>query len=336
MAEIILGLGSSHGPLLSTPPEEWHQRAAADRRNSGLWYRGRQWSFDELVTERGGPGVFQEEIDPGVCHQRRQACDAAIDTLSKTLYETSPDVVVIVTDDQREAFSEELQPTMGIFYGDEVAHMPLDEDTLAAMGPGLAVAASGHVPDEPKTYPCAPDLARHTIGTLIDDGFDVATSARMPAGSHGDHSIGHGFGFIYKRIMPDPIPILPVFVNSFYPPNQPTAARCFDFGRALGRAVASWNTTRTVAFVASGGLTHFVIEEDFDRAFLDALAQDDQAYLTGIPQDRLQSGTSEMRNWIVVAGAMSTSPHTMELIDYVPCYRSEAGTGSAMGFAQWK
>jgi len=26
----------------------------------------------------------------------------------------------------------------------------------------------------------------------------------------------------------------------------------------------------------------------------------------------------------------------MTLIDYVPCYRSEAGTGSGMGFAYWK
>ena len=26
---------------------------------------------------------------------------------------------------------------------------------------------------------------------------------------------------------------------------------------------------------------------------------------------------------------------TMDLIDYVPCYRSLAGTGTAMGFAVW-
>jgi 3-O-methylgallate 3,4-dioxygenase len=25
----------------------------------------------------------------------------------------------------------------------------------------------------------------------------------------------------------------------------------------------------------------------------------------------------------------------MTLVDYVPCYRSEAGTGNAMGFAYW-
>jgi 3-O-methylgallate 3,4-dioxygenase len=26
----------------------------------------------------------------------------------------------------------------------------------------------------------------------------------------------------------------------------------------------------------------------------------------------------------------------MTLIDYVPCYRSPAGTGCAMGFAEWR
>src|ERR1700704_6157262 len=48
-----------------------------------------------------------------------------------------------------------------------------------------------------------------------------------------------------------------------------------------------------------------------------------------------QAGTSEIKNWIAVAGAMSESDLPMTLVDYVPCYRSEAGTGSGMGFATW-
>ena len=31
MARIVLGIGTSHGPLLSTPPEMWHLRAEWDR-----------------------------------------------------------------------------------------------------------------------------------------------------------------------------------------------------------------------------------------------------------------------------------------------------------------
>ena len=35
MSEIVLGIGSSHGPLLSTPPEQWDLRAKADRMIQG-------------------------------------------------------------------------------------------------------------------------------------------------------------------------------------------------------------------------------------------------------------------------------------------------------------
>jgi len=57
--------------------------------------------------------------------------------------------------------------------------------------------------------------------------------------------------------------------------------------------------------------------------------------LASIPDSMFQSGTSEIKNWITVAGAMSEAGLSMRLVDYVPCYRSEAGTGSAMGFAEW-
>jgi len=66
---------------------------------------------------------------------------------------------------------------------------------------------------------------------------------------------------------------------------------------------------------------------------LKALEDRDVETLTSLPRQRLQSGTSEIRNWITVAGA---SQHLeMETFDYVPCYRSPAGTGCAMAFAQW-
>jgi 3-O-methylgallate 3,4-dioxygenase len=33
---------------------------------------------------------------------------------------------------------------------------------------------------------------------------------------------------------------------------------------------------------------------------------------------------------------MEQSDMEMKLIDYVPCYRTEAGTGCAMAFAEWQ
>ena len=71
------------------------------------------------------------------------------------------------------------------------------------------------------------------------------------------------------------------------------------------------------------------------RELLDAMQAGDAAKLAGIPENMFQAGTSEIKNWIVVAGVMAEAGLKMNLVDYVPCYRSEAGTGSAMGFARW-
>jgi 3-O-methylgallate 3,4-dioxygenase len=48
-----------------------------------------------------------------------------------------------------------------------------------------------------------------------------------------------------------------------------------------------------------------------------------------------QDGTSEIKNWVPLAGAMAELGFEPTVVDYVPCYRSEAGTGNAMGFVHW-
>jgi len=58
--------------------------------------------------------------------------------------------------------------------------------------------------------------------------------------------------------------------------------------------------------------------------------------IRGEPNVMFRAGTSETKNWITAMGAMSDTDFEMTLIDYVPCYRSEAGTGNAMAFATWE
>jgi hypothetical protein len=89
-----------------------------------------------------------------------------------------------------------------------------------------------------------------------------------------------------------------------------------------------------VLLVASGGLSHFVVDEELDQQLLDAIAGDDAAVLRAIPAERLQAGSSEIRNWIAVAGAMAG--RELAYREYVPCYRTAAGTGCAMGFVRWE
>ena len=51
MAEIVLGMWTSHGPSLSTTPEQWTLRVSADLKRQHP-FRGEEYSFDELVTLR--------------------------------------------------------------------------------------------------------------------------------------------------------------------------------------------------------------------------------------------------------------------------------------------
>src|SRR5215472_1678220 len=89
------------------------------------------------------------------------------------------------------------------------------------------------------------------------------------------------------------------------------------------------------AVFASGGMSHFVIDEEFDRKFVGALKSRDKDYLTSIPLKDLQSGTSELKSWISLAGLLEGASAEVHEIDYVPCYRSPAGTGTANGFYWW-
>jgi hypothetical protein len=335
MADIVLGMATSHGPLLSTPPEEWHQRAEADRRHPALCYRGETYTFAQLLAARGGPR-FEQECALERRQARHAACQRHLATLAAVLRGVAPDVAVIIGDDQDEVFHDDNLPALAVYWGETIPNLPIPAERLAAMPPGVAIAAWGHAPPEPRHYPGAPALGRHLIEALIAEGFDVAHSRRLPVGPHGSGSISHAHGFVYRRLFHDaPVPSVPVFINTYYPPNQPSVARCYAFGEALGRAIARWPARERVAVIASGGLSHFVIEEEFDRALLEALARKDAAALTALPDRWFQSGTSESKNWIALAGVLADTPLRMTLVDYVPCYRSEAGTGAAMGFAYW-
>ena len=87
-----------------------------------------------------------------------------------------------------------------------------------------------------------------------------------------------------------------------------------------------------VVVIGSGGLSHTKIDEELDQRFIQALQQNNLAYMSTMPASVLIEGTSEIRNWIVTAGAANRSG---TLLDYFPLYRTRTGVGCAMGFAYW-
>ncbi len=130
------------------------------------------------------------------------------------------------------------------------------------------------------------------------------------------------------------IPIVPIALNTYFPPNQPRPRRCYELGKAIRAAVKSASGDARIGILASGGLSHFAVDEELDRRVLAACRSDDGEALASIPVEKLNPGSSEIRNWITVAGAADHLKNARQ--EYIPCYRSAAGTGYGMGFALWK
>ena len=145
MADVVLGIGSSHGPLLSTPPEQWDLRAKADRENKGHWFRGKTYDYPSLLQARA-PG-FAQEIGLEKRHERFLQCRSALEALGRKFNEVAPDAVVIIGNDQREFFNSGLTPAITVYRGKTISNVQhLNEDA-----PGLNIAEPANSPEEGAT-----------------------------------------------------------------------------------------------------------------------------------------------------------------------------------------
>lgn len=316
MASIVLGLGTSHGSQVSLTPDWWPKHGELDRKRT---------NYDELIRDRGDS--LATELTPEVWERKYDAVQDAVRRLGTELQAADLDAVIVVGDDQAELYTKDNMPAMAVFWGEQVADIPRD---MTGVPESRAAAMWAKHATEREEYPVPTGLARHVVERLVAGGFDVAQIRQQPEGK----SLGHAFTFVRLRLMGDRvIPIIPVMLNTYFPPNQPTAARCYALGAAIREAVASWPEDMRVGVVASGGLSHFVVDEDLDRGLLKAIESHDAEAIGAIPEAKLQSGSSEIKNWIVAAGALTDL--RFEVVDYVPGYRSAAGTGCGMAFARW-
>ncbi len=329
MANIVLGIGSSHSPLLNSPAEDYPKHAEIDAKGRKLLDKnGHACTYGDLLA-KADPSI-KDQIEPSILKERADRCTANIEHLAEVIEDACLDALIIVGDDQNEQYADDNMPSILIYWGETIENNPLhmDEDAPEFW---RKARSQYHVKGEAEKYPVASELALHLIKSLIASEFDVSHSRRLSK----DHGEGHAFGFVHQRLMPNRIvPIIPVALNTYFPPNQPTPKRCYDLGMALKEAVCSAPTDARVGILASGGLSHFTVDEELDRYVLDACKRNDAAALKGIPANRLNSGNSEIRNWITVAAAAAHLSTDWQ--QYIPCYRSLAGTGCGMGFAVWK
>ena len=340
MAEVVLGLGTSHSPQLSTPSKYWGGYAERDYRDRHLVMDDGIVRNYEEVLAKAPPGL-DREITPEKWEERYEACQQGVQRLSESLKKANLDALIVIGDDQKEMFTDDNMPAVLVYWGEEFPITPRPvftaDDTehagAASMSELNAMAlnsSSWAYGNSHQVYPIKSDLSLHIIESLMDDEFDVA-HARMMRENQG---MGHAFSFVCQRIMQDlPVPMVPIMLNTYFPPNQPSAHRSYALGQSIRKAVNLWPQDARVGVMASGGLTHMVISEELDRSVLNALRDRDVETLYSIDRSVLQTGTSEILNWVTTGGA--TEHLDMHLIDYVPCYRTMAGTGCAMGFAEW-
>jgi 3-O-methylgallate 3,4-dioxygenase len=317
MAQIVLGIGTSHSPQLSVRAADWAVLREKDEHDPRLDYKA--------LVQRAKKGL-DAELTAEKFRARDEACQKAIQTLGDALKSAGVDVVVIFGDDQHEQFYDDNMPTFAIYHGKSltvVTHTGRNPSAWKSMEErGWAETAS--------EYETAYPLADHLIRSLVNEEFDIARCNQL----RKEIGVGHAFSFLYRRVLPGGnLPMVPVMVNTYYPPNQPTPKRCYRFGQAVRKAIESWDSDKRVAVMASGGLSHVVIDEEIDEMTIDALKNKKPEDLWRLPRERLWGGTSEILNWVALAGVVE--PMEMRYLEYVTTYRSPAATGCGMGFAYW-
>jgi hypothetical protein len=329
MARIVYGFGASHTPMLTLEGKRWSERAADDMRNPALnTSDGRFISYDELVRERGTP--YGATATEAKFLEIEAASQQALDRLAREVTAAAADVMVIIGDDQEELFSPANMPAISIFYGERITMHPFE--ITAASPSWLGAVTKGYAMDAAHAFPGHPALALDLIRGLMARDIDVGVSARVDDPHKA--GFGHAYGFLIARLFGQrPIPVVPILLNTYYPPNQMTARRCHDIGRALRAAIEASPLDLKVAVAASGGLSHFIVDEALDRQVLAALHGHDAQILRSIPQAALNSGSSEIRNWIMAAAALDGMP--MRWSEYYPARRTPAGTGTGIAFAAW-
>jgi hypothetical protein len=335
--------------MLSLPSDMWSDYAARDMKNPMLLSLedGSTKSYDELLAT-ADPAIATRLTNENF-QEQYEACQRGLIALEEAMIEADPDVVVIVGDDQEELFFDDNMPLFSIYWGETMHLTPRGQGDHES--PSTKASMWGYGTEE-MDVPVDSALSLHLIEKLIDDDFDIAQSRYMNKEAGGTvgpigylkepivterrpQAMPHAYSFVVKRIMNKKIrPIVPITQNTFYPPNTPSARRCYSLGNAVAKAVKNWDSDKKVAIVGSGGLSHFVVDEEIDQMALKGMMEKDAEQLAALPKFRLKSGNSEILNWITASGACEHLD--MEVVEYVPVYRSPAGTGGGWGFALWQ
>jgi protocatechuate 4,5-dioxygenase beta chain len=207
--------------------------------------------------------------------------------------ENTPDAIVLVYNDHATAFSLEIIPTFAI---GTAAHFPVADE---GWGPRPVPDVQGH-----------PGLAAHISQSVIQQDFDLTIVNKLPV----DHGLTVPLSLLFDQPDAWPCPVIPFAVNVVQYP-VPSGRRCLELGKAMRRAIESYDEDLDVQVWGTGGMSHQLqgpraglINTPWDQAFLDDLI-DDPDRLAG--KDHIEyvreagSEGIELVMWLIARGAMA-------------------------------
>jgi protocatechuate 4,5-dioxygenase beta chain len=139
---------------------------------------------------------------------------------------------------------------------------------------------------------------------------------------------------LYGQVQQWPVQVIPLCVNVIqYPP--PTGNRCYQLGQAIRCAVDSYDDDLRVVILGTGGMSHQLqgeraglINQDFDRHFLDGLTKDPEQ-LANIPHVEYmrEAGSEgiELVMWMIMRGALEQDAREVYRHYHVPASNTAAG-----------
>lgn len=238
---------------------------------------------------------------------------AGYDYSKKWIAEEKPDVIILVYNDHATAFSLDLIPTFALGCGEK--YKPADE----GWGPRP-------VPD----VHCHQELSSHIAQSVISDDFDLTIVNTMDV----DHGLTVPLSLMFGQPEEWPCKVIPLAVNVvLYPP--PSGQRCYDLGKALRKAVDSFDEDLNVQIWGTGGMSHQLqgpraglINKEFDNNFLDKLV-DEPAALAKMPHiDYVREAGSEgveLVMWLVMRGALNDKVTEKHRFYHVPASNTAVG-----------
>ena len=220
-----------------------------------------------------------------------------------------------------------------VVYNDHGLNFFLDKLPTFAIGAAAQYQTADEGWNIPTVLPFTgdPELSWHVINSVVADDFDVTMCQEMVV----DHAVCNPMQLLWPGGEPWPVRVVPVEINTVQFP-LPSAARCYEFGQAIGRAIASYPSDARVVVIGTGGLSHQLdgeragfINKDFDRKFMTSLIADPSwatRYTTVELVEQTGSQGIELILWLTARAVLGTGPvHELAATYHVPIPNTAAG-----------